>query len=101
MWRLVLLFLAGAGFGYLGMLVDPDAAPYLVPARAPEAGPLAPGRRGGHGRRRVGGGAGEFSTFLFTHNIEVAFFAFALGITVGMGTAIMLFVNGLMLGALA
>ncbi len=35
-WRMyvasVLLMLAGAGFGYLGMLVDPEAAPYLVPA---------------------------------------------------------------------
>jgi uncharacterized membrane protein SpoIIM required for sporulation len=43
----------------------------------------------------------NFSAFLFTHNIEVAFFAFALGITVGIGTAVMLFVNGLFLGALA
>jgi uncharacterized membrane protein SpoIIM required for sporulation len=42
-----------------------------------------------------------FSSFLFTHNIQVAFLAFALGITAGIGTAIMLFSNGVLLGALA
>ena len=43
----------------------------------------------------------HFSSFLFTHNIQVAFLAFALGVTGGIGTALMLFINGLFLGALA
>jgi uncharacterized membrane protein SpoIIM required for sporulation len=42
-----------------------------------------------------------FSSFLFTHNIEVAFLAFALGISLGVGTVVLLWYNGLMLGALA
>ena len=41
-----------------------------------------------------------FSVFLFTHNIEVAVLTFALGMTFGVGTLIMLFFNGATLGAL-
>ncbi len=41
-----------------------------------------------------------FSVFLFTHNIEVAVLTFALGMTFGVGTLVMLFFNGAMLGAL-
>lgn len=104
-WRMyvasVLLMLAGTGFGYLGMLVDPEAAPYLVPA---EHLSLDPSRRAADEAASSGASVeqqAQFSTFLFTHNIEVAFLCFALGITVGVGTAIMLFTNGLMLGSLA
>ncbi|WP_434388459.1 stage II sporulation protein M [Melittangium boletus] len=104
-WRMyaasVLLFLAGAGFGYLGMWVDPDAAPYLVPA---EHLALDPVSRAAQEATNDGASAqqqAQFTTFLFTHNIQVAFLAFALGITAGVGTGIMLFSNGLMLGALA
>ncbi|HYO54721.1 stage II sporulation protein M [Archangium sp.] len=104
-WRMyvasALLFLAGLGFGYLGMLVDPDAAPYLVPE---EHLALDPVQRAANEASEQGMSAEEqaaFTSFLFTHNIEVAFLAFALGITVGVGTALMLFFNGLMLGALA
>jgi uncharacterized membrane protein SpoIIM required for sporulation len=104
-WRMfiasALLFLAGTGFGYLGMLVDPDAAPYLVPE---EHLSLDPVKRAAEEATSEGANVEQqaaFSSFLFTHNIQVAFFAFALGITVGVGTALMLFINGLMLGALA
>ncbi len=43
----------------------------------------------------------EFSTFLFTHNATVTLFAFALGITLGIGTIWFMFENGLTLGVLA
>jgi uncharacterized membrane protein SpoIIM required for sporulation len=96
----MLLFVAGAGFGYLGMVMDPDAGQYLVPEQ--HRG-LDPSERAV--RESVADGASveeqaEFTTFLFTHNIQVAFFAFALGLTAGVGTGVLLFVNGLMLGAL-
>ena len=42
-----------------------------------------------------------FSSFLFTHNIQVTFLVFALGITLGVGTAAVLVSNGVPLGALA
>jgi len=104
-WRMyaasVLLFLAGVGFGYLGMLVDPDAAPYLVPDQHLGLDPTQRAAEEASGQGLSVEQQAQFSTFLFTHNIQVAFLAFALGITVGVGTALMLFVNGLMLGALA
>ena len=41
-----------------------------------------------------------FSSFLFTHNATVTLIAFALGITLGVGTVWFMFENGLMLGVL-
>ena len=42
-----------------------------------------------------------FSSQLMTHNTRVAIFTLALGITFGIGTALMLFYNGVVLGAVA
>ncbi|MBJ6763135.1 stage II sporulation protein M [Myxococcaceae bacterium JPH2] len=104
-WRMyvaaVLLMLAGVGFGYVGMMVDPDAAQYLVPADHRELDPAARADREASGEGMTVQDQAQFSSFLFTHNIQVAFFCFALGVTLGLGTAVMLFVNGLFLGALA
>ncbi len=41
-----------------------------------------------------------FSSELFTHNIQVTFTVFALGITAGIGTAILIAYQGLLLGAI-
>ena len=104
-WRIytasVLMFLAGFGFGWVGMVFDPDAAHYLVPEQHMD---LDPTKRAAHEAESKGASTQEqaaFSSFLFTHNISVAFLAFALGITAGIGTTIMLFMNGVLLGALA
>jgi len=43
-------------------------------------------------------GGPELSSFLMTNNIRVALTAFALGVTLGLGTLYVLTVNGLMLG---
>ncbi len=45
-------------------------------------------------------GLTAFSSFLFTHNSEVALLCFALGFAGGLPTAYLLFVNGLTLGAI-
>jgi uncharacterized membrane protein SpoIIM required for sporulation len=42
-----------------------------------------------------------FASMLLTNNIQVAFLAFAAGVTAGVGTAFLLFFNGVLLGALA
>ncbi len=97
----VLLFLGGMGFGWLGMVFDPDAAPYLVPEQHLH---MDPTKRATEEAKKENASVQEqaaFSSFLFTHNISVAFLAFALGLTAGVGTAIALFANGLMLGSLA
>jgi uncharacterized membrane protein SpoIIM required for sporulation len=96
-----LMFWAGAGFGYVGMVFDPDAAPYLVPAEHLKLDPVKRAEEAAKDNVASADTQAAFSSFLFTHNIGVAFFCFALGLTAGIGTAILLFSNGLMLGALA
>jgi uncharacterized membrane protein SpoIIM required for sporulation len=44
-------------------------------------------------------GLSVFSTFLFTHNAQIAIFAFALGFAACLPTAFLLLTNGFMLGA--
>lgn len=104
-WRMyiasVLMFMAGLGFGYLGMTMDPDGAHYLVPGEHLKLDPVERAEQEAKGEGMTVDQQAYFSSYLFTHNIQVAFLAFALGITVGIGTAVMLFVNGLFMGALA
>lgn len=104
-WRIFvaafLVFWAGFGYGWVGMVFDPDAAPYLVPDQHLKLDPV---KRAAEAAEADGASSGEqaqFASFLFTHNIQVAFLAFALGLTAGIGTAIMLFSNGVLLGSLA
>lgn len=97
----LLVFFAGFGFGWVGMMFDPEAAPYLVPAQHLT---LDPAKRAADEAASDGARVGDqaaFASFLFTHNIQVAFLAFALGVTAGIGTVVMLFGNGVLLGALA
>lgn len=95
-----ILFWAGAGFGFVGMVFDPDAAIYLVPDQHQKLDPEERAKNEAEGDVASVQEQAAFSSFLFTHNIQVAFLAFALGISAGIGTAIMLFFNGLFLGAL-
>ena len=104
-WRVyaasVLVMLSGFGFGWLGMVFDPDAAPYLVPEQHLELDPV---KRAEQEAKEDGASVQQqaaFSSFLFTHNIQVAFLCFALGVTAGIGTALLLFFNGVLLGSLA
>jgi uncharacterized membrane protein SpoIIM required for sporulation len=104
-WRMViasgLLFAVGAGFGWLGMAFDPEAAPYLVPSMHQKLDPTERVKTEAKSEGVDVGGQAAFSTFLMRNNIGVAFFAFALGLTAAVGTAILLFGNGVLLGSLA
>lgn len=104
-WRMFvasfLLFVAGFGFGWIGMMFDPQAAPYLVPGQHQSLDPEERAKNEAKGDVAGVGEQAAFTSFLFTHNIQVAFFAFALGLTAGLGTAILMFLNGVMLGSLA
>jgi uncharacterized membrane protein SpoIIM required for sporulation len=96
------LFLSGGLFGYVAMELDQSAAIFLVPADHQSLDPDARVEHGASSGGTMGGQAQTaFSSFLFTHNIQVAFLAFALGLTLGIGTVVLLFSNGLILGALA
>jgi len=48
---------------------------------------------------RLKGNKATFSTSLMTHNTRISIFALALGMTWGVGTVILLFYNGVILGA--
>ena len=103
-WRMLclsasLLFL-GATIGAVGVAVDPSAASVLVPEMHQDH---TPEERVAHDEGQTGSGhvAIAFSSFLFTHNIQVTFLLFAMGITFGIGTGSLVLYNGVPLGALA
>jgi uncharacterized membrane protein SpoIIM required for sporulation len=95
-----LLFAAGAVFGYLASMYDKEAArAYLLPANMPTIQPAGEGE-GEAAPLYTTDQLAEFSAYLFTHNVSVSLVAFALGITLGLGTAWLMFYNGVLLGAL-
>jgi uncharacterized membrane protein SpoIIM required for sporulation len=81
--------------------VDPQASSYLVPADHVSIDPIERAKKQATQEAAAIDQQVAFSSFLFTHNISVAFMAFALGLTLGVGTVVMLFANGVFLGALA
>ena len=100
------LLLAGALFGGMATAADPDLAAVFLP---PEHLDETPSQRvagleeleAAEGQIDGVGGYAFFSSYLFTHNIRVCLLAFGLGLTFGVGTAVVLFFNGAMLGCIA
>src|SRR5947209_5318389 len=90
------LLAAGAIFGFVACAFEADVARgFLLPTDMPLIQP------GQEGSVQSTGNLAVFSPFLFRHNVSVTLVAFALGITFGIGTAWLLFENGIMMGALA
>lgn len=94
------VFLLGAIFGGLAVLFDGSAEFYLFP---PEFSHLhdPTGHAGAaESTNSIDSAdkAAHFSAMLMAHNTKVAMLAFALGLTAGVGTVIMLFYNGIILG---
>ncbi|MCB9593472.1 MAG: stage II sporulation protein M [Sandaracinaceae bacterium] len=104
-WKVIALsaalFFAGGAVGAVAVAVDSDALGVLIPeqhqAQTPDERIARDTARGDHGGHQ----AAQFSSFLFTHNIQVSFMVFAMGLTFGVGTVSMLFYNGVPIGALA
>jgi len=95
------LMLAGGLFGWLGMAMDPEAAPFLIPEDHLSLEPILRAQQEAEAQAASVDEQAAFATWLFTHNIQVSFLAFALGITAGVGTGVVLFFNGVFLGGLA
>jgi len=95
------LFLSGCVCGAVVMQLDPQAMGLVIPDMHQARTPEERVRDEAFNSSAQAGPAAVFSSFLFTHNIQVTFLVFALGVTFGIGTAVMLFWNGVPLGALA
>jgi uncharacterized membrane protein SpoIIM required for sporulation len=94
----------GLAVGGAAVSIDRDAKKVLMPFSHLQ---MDPGKRvayeenTGAMKDRLEGKKASFSAFLMTHNTRVALFTFALGFTWGMGTILLLFYNGVLLGAVA
>ena len=94
--------LTGSLFGGLAVVYDREAREVLIPFA-----PLLqhPSERVASEERtaqdQLEGGKASFASYLMTHNIRVSILVFALGATLGIGTVILLFYNGVILGAVA
>jgi uncharacterized membrane protein SpoIIM required for sporulation len=104
----VAVTLAGCAFGGLALALDPSAKPVLMPfphllqdpaKRVAAEEQLSSGEQGV--ADRLSGQKTSFAAFLMTHNTRISILTAALGMTWGFGTIIMLFTNGIMLGAVA
>lgn len=90
------MMLLGGLIGFFAILYDPNLAEALVPAQmrfheaTPREGEIFPVAF----RSLIG-------TVILLNNVRVGLLAFGLGVTLGIGTAVVLFYNGVVVGALA
>jgi uncharacterized membrane protein SpoIIM required for sporulation len=95
-----LLFAIGTLFGFLAVRYNGEVGrAYLLPRGMPTIQPENEGE-GDQAPVQSTGRLAGFSSFLFTNNLGVSLTAFALGMTFGIGSAWMLFYNGVLFGAL-
>ena len=98
----VALTIGGVAFGALALKIDPEAKSVIMPFEHLQGSPnervaMEKKDRG----RRLSGHKNTFSAELMTHNTQVALTTLALGMTFGFGTIVVLFYNGVILGAVA
>lgn len=98
----VAVFIAGAAFAAVLSLATPTTAETFLSA-FPHLLEQSPAE---DAAQRMGDSIGfadytAFSLDLFTHNLRVALLALALGLTFGVGTASVLFLNGAIIGSVA
>jgi uncharacterized membrane protein SpoIIM required for sporulation len=96
----LLVTLIGCLFGAAALVIDPGSKEVLLPFEHLHG---SPSERVAHEERQVSSPLDEhkstFASSLMTHNTRVSIFAMALGVTWGIGTLILVFYNGVILGA--
>ncbi len=98
----VAITLVGSFLGGGVIAFDPEAKSVIMPFAHLQGDPRERvAREEKAASDRLTGMKGTFSTFLMTHNTKVSILTLALGMTWGVGTMIMLFYNGVILGAVA
>jgi uncharacterized membrane protein SpoIIM required for sporulation len=94
----------GFAIGGVAISIDQEAKRIILPFPHLQIDPserVAHEEEAGAAEDRLKGKKTTFSAYLMTHNIRVSLSAFAMGITWGIGTVILLFYNGIILGAVA
>jgi len=99
-WMAFGLMIVGSMFGGAAIAFDPAAKSALMPFAHLHGDPAERVAREESRRESQEGRAG-FSGMLMTHNTQVTLLAMALGMTWGIGTLIVMFSNGVALGAVA
>jgi len=98
----VAITIAGCLFGGGAIAFDPDSKPVLMPFEGLMQDPAKRVQEEENSTYdRLHGMKTTFSAELMTHNIKVSIFTLSLGMTWGIGTILMLFYNGVILGAVA
>jgi uncharacterized membrane protein SpoIIM required for sporulation len=98
----VAIMLAGALFGAGAIVFDPESKDVLMPFEHLQMDPAKRvAMEEAEDHSGLGGGKSRFSAFLMTHNTRVSIFVLALGMTWGIGTVLVLYSNGVILGAVA
>jgi uncharacterized membrane protein SpoIIM required for sporulation len=101
-WISVAAMMVGFLLGGLLIATDPGSKKILMPfghLRGDPSERVAKEEKSEN--ERLANARTAFSSQLMTHNTRISIFTLALGITFGVGTAIMLFYNGVILGAVA
>jgi uncharacterized membrane protein SpoIIM required for sporulation len=104
-WKAFVLSLiimsAGGVFGGAAIVIDPEAKTVLMPFEHLQMDPAerVAKEESPTEKDRLRGAKGRFSAFLMTHNTRISILVLALGMTWGVGTVLLLFTNGVMLGA--
>ena len=100
-WLALAITMAGTVFGVFATVLDPDSRYITMPFGHDQLRPrerVAMEEQTESGR--MSGGKAQFSSFLITNNTKVSFLTMALGMTYGIGTIVLLFFNGIGLGAI-
>jgi uncharacterized membrane protein SpoIIM required for sporulation len=94
--------LLGCAFGWFAIRSDPHSKAVLMPFQHLLDTPGARVQQEEAAKTdRLSGAKATFSADLMTHNIQVTILTLAMGMTWGAGTVILLFYNGVILGAVA
>ena len=100
-WLALAVTLAGTGFGALTVAIDPESRAVTMPFGHADVTPAERvAREEQEGNQHRFGQQASFSGQLMANNIKVSILALALGLTWGVGTLIVMFYNGVILGAI-
>jgi len=96
----LIITIVGSIFGGIAVHFDSEAKGIVMPFSHLQGDPSERVQKEENVKKDLmQGSKSTFSAQLMSHNIRVSFFTFALGITWGLGSIILLFYNGIILGA--